>query len=730
MKSNGNYDWSFSTIGGVTRVNITSGEDIAHLGELDRKLWTVLSCPVKGLEVDEKTMAYIDTDGDGKIHVEEILASAKWLTTVLSDPESLIRGGDTLPLSLFNKDNAEGLRLYESACQILENLGLTKDEISISDVSDTIAIFAKTRFNGDGVITPASTDDEGLKALISDIIKTLGAVKDRSGEDGVDEATLAKFYENVAAYLAWKAAGTDAVLAFGPQTDAALDACNVLRAKVEDYFMRCHLASFSTESTASLDVSQDSIAALSGKNLSDCGEQIASLPLARVSSEARLSLTEGINPAWQSALKRLKDLAFPAQDSITEAQWKELCERLAAYSAWKAAKAGAEVESLGIERLNEISKKPYKDELSSLIAQDKELSGKAAAMGDVEKLLYLHRDFYKILKNYVTLSDLYDRFSKAIFQAGTLFIDCRSCDLCIKVSDMGKQSAMAPSTGMYIAYCDCTSKAGLPPMTIAAVVTDGDIDGLKVGKNGVFYDRLGRNYDAVITKIIDNPISIRQAFWSPYRKMGEFIEAQINKFASTQNTKVLDGATANITSAGSKIAEAPAPDAKPQPFDIAKFCGLFAVIGMALGTICSFLLSLVTGFLSLSWWQMPLVILAIFIVISGPSMIMAWLKLRKRDLAPVLNANGWAVNAKVIVNTRFGATLTHLAKLPTIVGDDPFAEKKLSPLKKALLWIVVLGGLAVAVYSVFFKESSSAVQDSVPQTEVTAPADSTIGDEL
>ena len=51
--NNGGYDWKFSSVGGVTRVNIESGEDIAHLGELDQKLWTVLSCPVKGLEFDE-----------------------------------------------------------------------------------------------------------------------------------------------------------------------------------------------------------------------------------------------------------------------------------------------------------------------------------------------------------------------------------------------------------------------------------------------------------------------------------------------------------------------------------------------------------------------------------------------------------------------------------------------------------------------------------------------------
>ena len=53
MKSNGKYDWKFSTIGGVTRVNIENGQDIAHLGELDQKMWTALRCPTKGLAIDQ-----------------------------------------------------------------------------------------------------------------------------------------------------------------------------------------------------------------------------------------------------------------------------------------------------------------------------------------------------------------------------------------------------------------------------------------------------------------------------------------------------------------------------------------------------------------------------------------------------------------------------------------------------------------------------------------------------
>ncbi|MBQ4205739.1 MAG: hypothetical protein II662_03660, partial [Bacteroidales bacterium] len=138
MKSNGNYDWKFSTVGGVTRVCIESGNDILHLDELDRKLWTALSCPLKDLEIDEKTMTMLDTNGDGKIHIEEVVAASKWLTAVVNDPELLLKRSSVLPFTAFNTSNEEGLHLLETAKQILENLGLEKSEISVADVSDSI----------------------------------------------------------------------------------------------------------------------------------------------------------------------------------------------------------------------------------------------------------------------------------------------------------------------------------------------------------------------------------------------------------------------------------------------------------------------------------------------------------------------------------------------------------------------------------------------------------------
>ena len=85
-------------MGGVTRVRIQSAEDIRHLGELDKKMWTVLSCPVNGLEISSDSLSLMDVDGDGKLRMKEVIATADYLCSALKDPKTLFEQSDTLSL--------------------------------------------------------------------------------------------------------------------------------------------------------------------------------------------------------------------------------------------------------------------------------------------------------------------------------------------------------------------------------------------------------------------------------------------------------------------------------------------------------------------------------------------------------------------------------------------------------------------------------------------------------
>jgi len=559
------YKWSFANVGGVTRVRIQSAEDIRHLGELDKKMWTVLSCPVDGLEISSESLKAMDVDGDGKLRVKEVVATAEWLCATLKNPGTLFDQQDSIAL-----DNIADEDIKAVAAKIAGSQNPKGESISLADV--------------DQVIAAVSIEEQAVPAapLDADVI---AAYKDKQAE-------YAAYFEQ---------------------------------------------------------------------------EKLQKLGLAVIAEET-------------------------PKPGMTEKKFAEMGAQIA---EWEAAKAAAET------------------------ANTDALAAAKAVYEPLRKLLLLHRDFYRLLRNFVTFEDFYAGRNDASFDCGTLIIDQRACHLCIRVNDLPKHDVQAPLSGIYLLYCDCESKKLGKKMQIVAAMTQGEVKNLSVGKNAIFYDTAGNDYDATVTKIIDNPISIRQAFWTPYRKFGNWIQEKINKSAAEKDAKSFDDMTANVEAKAEGGAAAPKP-----AFDIAKFAGIFAAIGMALGMIGTMLVSVAKGWVTLTWWQQILVFIGILLLISGPSMVMAWLKLRRRNLAPVLNANGWAVNADALISVFFGRTLTEQVRFP--LTKDPL-KKGMNPWVAALLTITIvailgLGGWGVYKYLNRDKMSAEEVEQVVEADENAAPA--------
>lgn len=704
------YEWQYCSLGGAIRVKIGFGEDIAHLGELDQKLWTVLSCPVEGLEFDKQTLDYLDTEKDGKIMVNEVVQAAQWLTSVIKDKDSILNGDSVLQLNNIDTSTTAGKGLYNSARQILKNLGIDKDEISLADASDSKAIFAGTKLNGDGIITALSTSDDAQKQIIADIIATVGSVEDRSGEKGVNAELIEKFYASCADWAAWKSSAP--VMPYGERTAAAFDAYNALKDKMNDYFTRCRLVAFDTEVAKAVNVAVTDI------------NDIDSCPIAAPKAARTLDLA-AINPAWQKKFDTLASLiGFSGKTEMTEADWRSVETTFNDYAAWLGAKKGAEVEPLGEVRINAILIAGEKEALLELVERDKALAAESSSIDDVKKLMYFYRDFYRLLKNFVLFTDFYSRAPgvRAMFELGQLYIDQRCCDLCIRISDMSKHADMAAQSGIFLIYFKATSKVLGKSMDAVAVMTDGDIFDLRPGKNGIFYDLQGNNWDAVITKVVDNPVSISQAFWAPYRKAWEFCVGILNKSAADKDAKINADLQAKVQTAAATTpgaADAAKTD-KQQAFDIAKFAGIFAALGMAIGYIGSAFTRIIAGIQKTPLRDQILILLGLMLVISGPSCFIAWTKLRKRNLGPILNANGWAINSKVLVNILFGGKLTTVAKYPKLKLADPYGQK--TPAWK--IWLpTILIILAIAFLALYFTGNLEFIGLSSPLHKAGAACD-------
>ena len=704
-----NHQWSFSTIGGVKRVNLETGSDLLALNNLDQKLWTALSCPVEGLEIDPETLSLIDTDQDGNIRVPEVLAALSWMLSLLKNPDELLKQSETLALDALN-DSDEAKNLVLSAKLILKNIGKPDaNEISTTETANLENIFANTIFNGDGIITVNAANTDSLKDLVQTIINLVGSSQDRNGQDGIGSTKIDAFYAALTSYQNWQLQAKEnalSILPLGDQTATAFHSYQAIKSKIEDYFLRYKLANFNQDSLSALNLNQSRVEEISASNLVEKLDDISSYPLSKIGFEPKLNLKENINPAWEKIvsefLTNTVSLIFPNRTEISLQDSERINALFEPYENWLVAKEGEMMEALSLEQISFAMLPETRIELERLIEKDLEMAAEANGMIQVDKLLRLHKDLFQLLRNFVTFFDFYSPNHKAIFQAGTLFIDQRSCDLCIRVNDMERHNAMAYLSGLYLLYCDCISKSTGEQITIAVGLTNGDIDNLMEGRKAIFYDRKGNDYDVTVIKIIENPISIRQAFFTPYRRAGRFIETQVNNFATNQDgkieqqtgTKVSDTAANVEAQAALEGVDSNETKENPKPFDIGKFVGIFAAIALALGALGALLASLVGGFLALPWWKMPLALLAILLIISGPSMIIAWLKLRKRNLAPILDANGWAINTRATVNINFGKTLTQLANLPenaSINYNDPF-KKKGGP-----IWLRFLIGLIVGI---------------------------------
>jgi hypothetical protein len=507
------HRWHFFRAGAVDQVTLRDGFDIVALSELDQKLWVALAMPTKGVDIDKATLDLLDVNNDGRIRVHDILVGVADIKRIFKNPSEVLTSRDDVDL-----DAIADKPVLAAAKRMLADLG-KKDAITIT-VEDTVAVtkaFADTVLNGDGIIIPESADPGPVRTAITDAIASVGSVTDRSGKPGINKALAEQFFADVDKHAAWLAAGA-ATRTLGDATEAAADALRAVRDKLEDYFTRCRLAAFDPRAQAVLAGQEAELVALASKTLHANDEAISKLPLARVDTVARLQLTAGVNPAWAPALttfleKTVKPI-LGARDALTPNDLASLVEKLGAFEQWRATKPETKVAGLAAERITELAAPELRGKVYDLIAADAALTSEYEQITNVVKAVRYQRDFGRILRNFVNFSDFYSK-KDGVFQAGTLYLDGRALHLCIPVSDAGKHGTLAAASDACLVYCDIT-RLGTTQQIVAAL-TNGDADNIFAGRNGIFYDRDGNDWDATVTKIVTNPISVREAFWAPYK---------------------------------------------------------------------------------------------------------------------------------------------------------------------------------------------------------------------
>jgi hypothetical protein len=383
----------------------------------------------------------------------------------------------------------------------------------------------------------------------------------------------------------------------------------------------------------------------------------------------------------------IRPLKVGTGEALDLHEWQQIKHSFGSYRKWRESKPQTATETISITRVREILASDLGQQLAALLAEDQALAPRMKSVDAVEKLARFHRDLIQVLNNFVNFNYFYDETRPAIFQAGVLYLDGRECRLCLRVENPAKHAVLATLSRAFVAYCECRRKDSPNKFYIAAVFSAGDSGNLIVGRNGIFQDNQGRLWDTTIVRLIENPISIREAFLMPYVRVGRFIGDKLEKWAVTRDKAMQKQMQTGVESVGNDSTRNTSKGSTAG--GMGGVAGMLAAGGIALGAVGAGLASLFGTLKALAWWELPLVISALVMMISFPSMLIAWLKIRKRTLAPLLDASGWAVNGRTLISVKLGRSLTTSATLPASAHCQ-FDERN-----QVRKWLWIALGIAV-----------------------------------
>ena len=345
------HKWQFFKSARCVQAKVETGADLLALKELDKKLWTVLSAPTTGVRFDEATLKLLDSDGDGRVRVPEVLAAVDWMAARFKKLDFLFAGKDEIALDEVRDDTPEGQALLKSFKNLLTRAGKADaTALALADVTGMADLFNAQPFNGDGVVTAKSTADAAVADTIAAIAAAEGTVDDRGGEAGIDQAKADAFFADVAARLAWKA-DAQAAAVFGDKTADAYAAFKAVEAKIDEFF------------TPPED-----------------------LPLVTDAPDPVLPLTAGVHPLWRGKFRAFAEAVVAPATEITRDGWEAVKAKFAPYEAWLAAEAGKSVAGIADDALATFAKDgAAQAQVNDLIAKDLALADEYGRLVDCER---------------------------------------------------------------------------------------------------------------------------------------------------------------------------------------------------------------------------------------------------------------------------------------------------------------------------------------------------------
>ena len=651
---------TFQRFGRSHHLRIETAEDLALLSDLDEAHWVATGAPIDCINCDATFLRLVDSDKNGRIMCAELHEAIRWLLENLRDTSGVTGRSMSLRLEAIDTDTGDGQRILQSAGKMLARLELPDaGEITLSQVRQIKQQVASTPVSEAGVVLPEASPEEKVRQFLADVIAAVGGAEHPSGSPGVGTEQLEKFLSFAAAAVDWFDRGqmppgaerTD-IMPLGDRTPAACELLSSLRGKIDQYFAQCEAVALDERFAQRMGWTEEELKGLDFDDPSVIEQVLQTAPLARGRPDRVLRLDEGVNPFYAGAVERFRrEVMAPVLgeggECLSSAQWQEIKRFFAVHREWAGARPEPKMESLGIEKLRGYLDERCAQAVRELIADSRRTAFDLDNIRLTEKLILYQAYMIDFANNFVSFPHLYDPASRAMFEMGTLVMDGRRFNLAVRVSDRKEHMEMARTSNMCLLYVAITPRDGGKEYEVAVPVTSSGKGNLCVHKRGIFHDTDGGECDARVVGIIENPISLPEALVAPFKRLGSLVTGKIESLTA-QAEKKLDTQAAVAMDQVTAGPEAARPAAKASGLAGGGMLMGFGVAGAAIVSALAYIAKTIS--------QSPLsVVIGLLVgvlLVVVPTSLVAWLKLRRRDLSAILEGSGWAVNARMRLTRR------------------------------------------------------------------------------
>ena len=656
----------YRRFGGSTHVRIDTFAELKEAVSIPETQWVATSAPIASFVCDQRFLELIDTDHNGRIRVDELQAAVHWMATMfereggIDSRAAMLRLTDLTPA-------AEPLKAAAVAVLDVVSTG-DKQAITLTQVRDAEAPLRAAGRNGDGIVAPEHLPAD-VRDLGAQIMALFPETKNRADKAGLAPQTLATFEKERAALLE-HLLKKGALFIWGDDSLDRARRIDAVASRLDEHFLLCRLVASQPDARERLRLAADRIESLVG-NRAAMETALAALPVAPPDPSGLLSFsTLHRGPSVELLQAFAKDVVGPTlgeTEHLTEAQWRDLQGKAAAILAWQATADGSVVAG-AVDMVAAVSDDVLKA-LGAAQQQDLDEKPRLEAIAELEKLVLFQRYVLDLANSFMSMSDLYTSH-RAMYERGWAVLAGRRYELSLLVPDIAAHKTHTEQGTTCVVYGKVHEKDGTAAFEVAMPKTRGWSNELSVGKRGVFYDRDNKEFDIVITHLVRQPVSVMEAALTPFLRIGEFLNKKLESMnagadeAVNKQTAVL-GQKLDATKAAVLPPLAPAAPTVPlemttpaAPAAQPAMGNALAMGGLAVAAVGSSIAFIAAQLKALSVGDLVSIVALGFLAIAAPSGFVGWLKLRKRNLAQLLEGAGWALNDRLRVTKNLAARVT------------------------------------------------------------------------